>query len=227
MSYMQGLSINRLKFGSFRLLFTVHRSLAFTLAEVLITLGIIGIIAALTIPALMNNTNEAELRTAWKKAYSVESEAFLHMQADDTVSWSSHVSMKNAFVPYFKVVKDCNASGSDCWHANGVVKTLPLASDGTQVNFNDFSALPGIVTQDGMKIIFSRDFSYLGWLMVDINGDKPPNVAGKDIFAARFNADLGKAYPFDETNYGNCNPTTAASPASLTGLGCSAYYINN
>ncbi len=41
----------------------------FTLAEVLITLGIIGIIAAMTIPTLLQNTDEAQLKTAWKKAY--------------------------------------------------------------------------------------------------------------------------------------------------------------
>lgn len=43
---------------------------AFTLAEVLITLGIIGVVAALTIPALMNQTNDKEFIVAWKKAYS-------------------------------------------------------------------------------------------------------------------------------------------------------------
>ena len=43
---------------------------AFTLAEVLITVVIIGVIAAITIPAIVENTNAQEYRTALKKALS-------------------------------------------------------------------------------------------------------------------------------------------------------------
>ena len=43
----------------------------FTLAEVLITLGIIGVVAAMTMPTLLNSTNGAQYRTAYKKALSV------------------------------------------------------------------------------------------------------------------------------------------------------------
>lgn len=43
---------------------------AFTLAEVLITLGIIGVVAAISIPVLMKNTQNAELKTAFKKSYA-------------------------------------------------------------------------------------------------------------------------------------------------------------
>ena len=41
---------------------------AFTLAEVLITLGIIGVVAAMTIPTLISNTNGAQFKTGFKKA---------------------------------------------------------------------------------------------------------------------------------------------------------------
>ena len=43
---------------------------AFTLAEVLITLGIIGVVAALTLPSLINRTKNRELHTAFLKTYS-------------------------------------------------------------------------------------------------------------------------------------------------------------
>ena len=42
----------------------------FTLAEVLITLGIIGVVAAMTIPTLISNTNGAQFKTGFKKALS-------------------------------------------------------------------------------------------------------------------------------------------------------------
>ena len=49
----------------------------FTLAEVLITLGIIGVVAAMTMPTLMNATNGAQYKTAYKKALSVLSQAIV------------------------------------------------------------------------------------------------------------------------------------------------------
>ena len=47
----------------------------FTLAEVLITLGIIGVVAAMTMPTLMNSTQGAQYKTAYKKALSAISQA--------------------------------------------------------------------------------------------------------------------------------------------------------
>ena len=51
------------------------KKLGFTLAEVLITLVIIGVIAAMTVPTLMNNTNAQEFRSALKKAISATNQA--------------------------------------------------------------------------------------------------------------------------------------------------------
>ena len=47
----------------------------FTLAEVLITLGIIGVVAAMTMPTLINQTNGAQYKAAYKKALSAISQA--------------------------------------------------------------------------------------------------------------------------------------------------------
>ena len=46
------------------------RMSGFTLAEVLITLGIIGVVAAMTMPTLMNSTQGAQYKAAYKKALS-------------------------------------------------------------------------------------------------------------------------------------------------------------
>lgn len=56
----------------------------FTLAEVLITLAIIGVVAAMTMPTLINNTNGAQFKTAYKKALSVLSQAVvMNIALDD------------------------------------------------------------------------------------------------------------------------------------------------
>ena len=56
---------------------------AFTLAEVLITLVIIGVIAALTVPTLIQNTQKQEYVTALKKAYSTLSQATQQIIAEN------------------------------------------------------------------------------------------------------------------------------------------------
>ena len=66
--------------------FTSHFSLpkaAFTLAEVLITLGIIGVVAALTLPSIINNIRHKELETGFKKAYSTFSQGIMNMKRED------------------------------------------------------------------------------------------------------------------------------------------------
>ena len=62
---------------------------AFTLAEVLITLGIIGVVAAMTLPSLIQNYHEKQRVTQLKKAYSVMQNAFLMAQEEygDVTDW--------------------------------------------------------------------------------------------------------------------------------------------
>lgn len=61
----------------------------FTLAEVLVTLVVIGIVAALCIPALLQNTNQAELRTAFKKSLSVLNQALVISVAQNATDANS------------------------------------------------------------------------------------------------------------------------------------------
>lgn len=56
---------------------------AFTLAEVLIVVGIIGIIAEVTIPDLIENTQNAEFQSKMKKEYSIFSQALMQITTDN------------------------------------------------------------------------------------------------------------------------------------------------
>ena len=65
----------------------------FTLAEVLITLGIIGVVAAMTMPTLMNSTQGAQYKAAYKKALSALSQAVtLNVALDEWNSISQSIS---------------------------------------------------------------------------------------------------------------------------------------
>ena len=74
------------------------KKLGFTLAEVLITLVIIGVIAAMTVPTLMNNTNAQEFRSALKKAISGANQALTLNYAlpEPTENLTSSVSEESA-----------------------------------------------------------------------------------------------------------------------------------
>ena len=61
----------------------------FTLAEVLITLGIIGVVAAMTIPTLISNTNGAQFKTGFKKALSTLNQAAIMQVAMEDYDFSS------------------------------------------------------------------------------------------------------------------------------------------
>ncbi|MBS5801682.1 MAG: type II secretion system protein [Brachyspira sp.] len=64
----------------------------FTLAEVLITLGIIGVVAAMTMPTLMNKTNNKELHTAFLKTYSELNQVAGLFKADYGISISEYTA---------------------------------------------------------------------------------------------------------------------------------------
>src|SRR5574344_1031699 len=101
------------------------KSLAFTLAEVLIVLAVIGIISALTIPVLIQKAQERENIAKLKKVYSTLSNAFtLAVNSDgtpdnwDLIGSDSSIgaeNLTNKIVPYLKVSKYCKTSAG-CWY---------------------------------------------------------------------------------------------------------------
>ena len=102
--------------------YSLHQKTAFTLAEVLITLGIIGVVAAMTMPSLIQNYQKKRTVTQLKATYSILAQAFEHAKADygDMEYWgldSIHGQtsgkqdiVKNVvetyFLPYIKPLKN-------------------------------------------------------------------------------------------------------------------------
>lgn len=172
---------------------------AFTLAEILITLGIIGIVAALTIPALMKNTNDAELRNAFKKEYSALSQVMLKLANDQGGSIANQAgtdnTFRNLFTNYLNSSKTCDLNDSSCWTCNGS-RTTDSMLDGTPKIW--YQNKPVIVLNDGAMLNFTLidsncagtdsgliapyAGSICGAIFVDVNGCKKPNTWGRDIY---------------------------------------------
>lgn len=163
-----------LRLGNFNI--SMYRK-AFTLAEVLITLVIIGVVAAMTIPVLLNSIQDQQYKTGYKKAVSVASQAWTNVSANnldvyntnfDTVSTNTNWL---AFKSQFQIVKDCNNNNNhDCWDFNG-------EKYGPSVNCPD-STYPSFVDNSGMS--WTRLTQNTMEISVDTNGLKPPNKMGKD-----------------------------------------------
>lgn len=85
----------------------------FTMAEVLITIGIIGVVAAMTLPPLINKTQHKELQTAFLKTYSELNQASQQFMVKESMSVADYAAIDNSntmekFMKYFKGVTNYN-----------------------------------------------------------------------------------------------------------------------
>ena len=177
----------------------------FTLAEVLITLGIIGVVAAIIIPTVINNTQNREYKAAYRKAYSAFGQAFTQaltngdiINIPPTYNESGLASSSNmgpnfkAISNYFKTVKTCFDNNADeCW----------VCDDGQAGAY--YSSAPDFLGCGKYNYAFV-DNSGMAWyqyspsenrFLVDVNGDRKPNKLGKDRFVMLFTDSQDERFP--------------------------------
>jgi prepilin-type N-terminal cleavage/methylation domain-containing protein len=181
----------------------------FTLAEVLITLVIIGVVAALTIPAAINKYKDEELKSQFKKAYSTISQAFYKTQMYDFFGYSkcyygeggigTAVSECPAFyealAKNLSIQKNCRGNSL----ADGCIpgyQTYATSSGNVGYNQDYIENRNNTwVLSDGQILIpyYYASNGAMPVFLVDINGHKGPNGYGKDLFGFRIkrNADTG------------------------------------
>ena len=139
------------------------KKFGFTLAEVLITLGIIGVVAAMTIPTLMQSTNDAELKSGYKKFMSVLNQAISMNYALDGVDFSGLTQEGN-------VTDDKGTS----WRGFIYRRLNVIGSDESagKYYFSDGTSIEDI-KMDGCESATAPtpNCSFL----IDVNGKKGPN----------------------------------------------------
>ena len=181
---------------------------AFTLAEVLITLSIIGIVAALTIPSMIENHNNKAWKTAkdlWDKKL-VEATRQMNIDGVMTGVANSTEDYMNYFKKYVKVIKTCeNDKLENCYAPKFVqtgdketeveVSSLTTADSLGQKDWGTNTM--GFVIADGTTVVMAYNpncssvdpFSKEGQngqvgcmsMLIDVNGKKGPNRVGDDI----------------------------------------------
>lgn len=192
---------------------------AFTLAEVLITLGIIGVVAALTIPTLMNNINDAQFKTAYKKAISTASQALLLAYNDGDLTmcttWGDAACNHSNFIAFknqMKISKDCGNNAADCWDMSSEKLYSGLSPANDSFAFIDSS---------GAAWASINNASTAPEVVMDMNGFKKPNQFGKDRFFLELQYVVDKANNLDfETPrvglYPDCTGVVPADRPDLT-----------
>lgn len=163
----------------------------FSLAETLITIGIIGMVATMTMQVLIPNMKEKVTTSQLKKTYSTLQQALYRAveKNGDVADWG--ISMDPGYggekvllhniAPFLNTVKICE-NGVGCY-PNRTYKNI----DGTSyINWNILSDRSAVILADGTLIMFNTasadKYSQFGQIYVDVNGAKPPNQVGVDFF---------------------------------------------
>ena len=172
---------------------------AFTMAEILLVMGIIGIIGALSLPKLKDNIDERTLVSSTKKLTVDLQDSYTEMISrwNEPDSWfdtdvESGTATSTFAEKWFKslaVSKQCN-TGAGCFSSNTTLDTdtsyyKAILKNGASVAFN-IDASSNINLGSSCMITTAYPCAY-GKLYVDVNGqDSGPNADGYDIFGYTF-----------------------------------------
>lgn len=212
----------------------------FTLAEVLITLGIIGIVAAMTIPTMMQKNFEKRTVTQLRATQSVLSQA-LRMAEEEHGTMDGWVNTPkqdaataNAYAeklkPFIKFALDCGVDDSKgkCIY-NGTYRYM---NGGNTMNYATTNFYYKIKLLNGASIWWrgSANDNKLhttfatAAFFVDTNGANKPNQWGRDLFSFNYYPGVGlvaEGAPGSVYDY-----KTHCLSKSTTGWGCTYYVLN-
>ena len=215
----------------------------FTLAEVLITMTIVGVIAALTTPALLHNVATADIGPRLAKFRATVEEANKHILIENEVNRLSVLLRRQAdpttfyttqlqnFMRIDEFNRPANAQYTvNDYAGNGAGRvTVSVSQAGGNNNLNntldvDFNqgSLFNFRTVEGMGVHFALDNGLndsVGTVFVDTNGDTPPNRIGRDIFGFAID-NMGMLIPLG-------SPSIAATPADDWNNSCISDADNN
>lgn len=220
---------------------------AFTLAEVLITLGIIGIVAAMTMPAVINNTRNKQLETSLKKAYSILAQVTQRVVAEDmggVLDLDNARDLSTYFVKYYKNSSICRGTDkkTGCPNSGGTGSNFCTFMMNTYKTFNG-KPKAGCVGNDAMSNTIDNTTIYFDkagqtegeatkgkiLMAVDVNGwQKNPNRWGHDIFMFQITKS-GKLLPMgaDDTSYPVDTYCSLTSTHKANGYGCTIKALND
>lgn len=204
---------------------------AFTLAEVLITLGIIGVVAAMTMPSLIAHYQKKQTATQLKKAYAEISQAVEASKAvnGDISLWDFTLTSANFFETYLssfiklskQTVGEAKKNGITYYQLSGKPETaLTTVYDSGKI----------VTLASGAQLLFADVTVYTydenrrrKGITVDLNGFKKPNKYGRDIFSFLITPDGVTYSRYNDTER---NDVTRTRKQLLNGPSAYSYQCN-
>ena len=163
----------------------------FTLSELLMALTIVGVIAVLTVPVMMNNIHNKMFATQVKNMVATieqlaQDQLIVHRTRDlsDTDFGDPEKLLTDK---HFAITKTCTAQTSlkDCWKTTATGKDKVtyknIANGGTPYIY----PLKTVILKNGVIMTIFPAFENDGYfdVEIDINGNDKPNIAGRDLFS--------------------------------------------
>lgn len=180
---------------------------AFTLAEVLITLGIIGVVAAITLPTLIQIQKNKALETAFKKAYTNLSNTYNMVLAEEIPIYvlnptenrpdgdpDSDPEFAKEMYKKYRKLKKISSKEKQAYVKSAKNYTLNNTMQAPQCS-QYMNGAGAFITPDGSVLSIMQNCGAL-WFTIDTNGlIKGPNALGHDIFIFRVDKNTTKLLP--------------------------------
>ncbi len=164
----------------------MNKKFAFTLSEVLVTMGIIGVISALTVPTLVNNYQRKALALQLRKTVSDIDNAIdmlITEEGKTKFSATSYYNNLDGFITNrLKTIKTCTKDKTNECFANENYNTINGAAgsaftcEGNSYVLASSAAI--CMTKSGTSVKVN----------IDVNGQDGPNIGGRDMFIFMINS---------------------------------------
>lgn len=200
-----------------------RKKFGFTLAEVLITLGIIGVVASMTMPSLLTDISNKKLKTQFLKTYGDLNQAAKLFYTNEGASvhdvditfshngWYSDEILRK-YMSYFN--GQTRTVGGNWIAFDSYHKISQRNLDGNKINrlypCDKSSVVTDITgrlfsTDDNVGASSNLKYSFGPKICVDINGIAPPNRMGYDRFVFVF-TDSNEVVPYTGEGWNVLNP---------------------
>lgn len=194
----------------------------FTLAEVLITIGIIGVVATLTIPSLVTSYRKKIYVTQLQRSYNEVSNALMHLMAEENAESLSETSLTTDPDKFIKNYLRIKKTGFEGFYGSSYNSISGYATY-TYNSFGKYMSPDNCATMNtgaGICIGNYDKGSGYGIIVVDTNGKGGPNVYGRDLFYFKYfnNGEVGS------TTYGDYSYSSGDFLDKIIGAGWKMYY---
>ncbi len=199
---------------------------AFTLAELLVAMSILAVIAVMTVPSLRDDAQRKENAAKVTKAYASIAQAFDYMEAQ------LPMTLWKADWAYEQLEKQLNIIGEDCFPA--VALRFPNGDgDSNYGSANSYRLADGtcarIIITDDLGELSSRwglgSGKYKATVSIDVNGANRPNVWGQDVFLFKLIPERGLVPSGAETGCGDKTGNDDYLNSGTDLYGCAAKVI--